>query len=62
MAKVRKVKPGRREKPIDEELLVAKYMEGATMQELAKEFGVAQSTISRRLAKIGVKTRRAYWM
>lgn len=61
MARLRKVRPGRKEKPLDEDLLVKKYMEGATMTELAQEFGVAQSTISRRLAKLGVRTRKAYW-
>lgn len=62
MAHVRVVAPGRPEKDIDEKQLVHMYYNGATVRDLARHFGCSTSTISRRLKKLKVKTRKAYWL
>ena len=41
----------RPQKPLDEHLMLKKYLDGATSREIAKEFGVTQQTVMNRLYK-----------
>lgn len=55
--------PGPKEIPLNERELKNYYVkEGWTTREIAERFGVSQSTVIRRLKKLGVRMRRMAWL
>lgn len=55
--------PGPKEIPLEEGEIKKLYTREAwTTREIAEKYGVSQSTIIRRLKKLGVRMRRMAWM